>query len=53
MEGNGVVIDGTDWKDELPYQPLRKQKKAVRFKAIPYYLWGNREPGEMNVWLRY
>ncbi|MGO4109070.1 hypothetical protein [Paenibacillus sp. YAF4_2] len=24
------------------------RKKAVRFKAIPYYLWGNREPGEMS-----
>lgn len=24
----------------------------VSFKAIPYYLWANREPGEMRVWLR-
>ena len=23
-----------------------------RFKAIPYYLWANREPGEMRVWMR-
>ncbi len=22
------------------------------FKAIPYFLWANREPGEMRVWLR-
>ena len=22
------------------------------FKAIPYYLWANREPGEMRVWIR-
>ena len=24
----------------------------VGFKAIPYFLWANREPGEMRVWLR-
>ncbi|MDE2857404.1 MAG: glycoside hydrolase family 127 protein [Chloroflexota bacterium] len=22
------------------------------FKAIPYYLWANRDPGEMRVWIR-
>ncbi len=22
------------------------------FRAIPYYLWANREPGEMRVWIR-
>ena len=21
-------------------------------KAVPYFAWGNREPGEMLVWLR-
>ena len=25
---------------------------AFTFKAIPYYLWANREPGEMRVWIR-
>ena len=27
-------------------------KKAVTLKAIPYALWCNRTPGEMQVWLR-
>ena len=27
-------------------------KTEFAFKAIPYYLWANREPGEMRVWLR-
>ena len=53
VEGDGLVTDDTGWRDDLPYLPLNKQRKAIRFKAIPYYLWGNREPGEMNVWLRY
>ena len=26
--------------------------KACRIKMIPYYLWDNRAPGEMLVWLR-
>jgi DUF1680 family protein len=24
---------------------------AVTFSAVPYFLWGNREPGPMRVWL--
>jgi DUF1680 family protein len=53
VEGAGFVTDDSGWEPGLPYRTLSKQKKAVRFKAIPYYLWGNREPGEMSVWLRY
>ncbi len=25
---------------------------AFSFKAVPYYLWANRAPGEMRVWIR-
>jgi len=53
IEGNGVVAQNSGWEEDRPYRPLNKQSKEVRFKAIPYYLWGNREPGEMSVWLRY
>ncbi|NBD27251.1 glycoside hydrolase family 127 protein [Paenibacillus glycinis] len=53
VEGEGLAADETAWPEEgLPYRPLRKLDKPVRFKAIPYFLWGNREPGEMSVWLR-
>ncbi|MEY8746096.1 hypothetical protein [Paenibacillus tundrae] len=34
------------------YKPLAAEPEQVRFIAIPYYLWGNREAGEMSVWLR-
>jgi Uncharacterized protein conserved in bacteria len=53
VEGNGLVTNESGWQEGLPYRLLSKERTAVRFKAIPYYLWGNREPGEMNVWLRY
>ncbi|CAK4836521.1 unnamed protein product [Aphanomyces euteiches] len=52
VEGDGQVVDGSAWSEGQPYQPLKKQTWPVRFKAIPYYLWGNRQPGEMSVWLR-
>ncbi|MCA0755812.1 glycoside hydrolase family 127 protein [Paenibacillus sp. N4] len=53
VEGDGLASDEFEWPEDKPYQPLGNQKKPVRFKAIPYYLWGNRKPGEMSVWLRY
>jgi DUF1680 family protein len=27
-------------------------RKSIRLKAIPYYAWANREPGQMRVWIR-
>jgi hypothetical protein len=40
------------------YLPLEEEDGARReepaaFRAIPYYLWGNRGEGEMAVWVRY
>ncbi|QJD82889.1 glycoside hydrolase family 127 protein [Cohnella herbarum] len=52
VEGDGLVVDDSVWSEGQPYQPLKDQTRPVRFKAIPYYLWGNRQPGEMSVWLR-
>ncbi|MGG4147126.1 beta-L-arabinofuranosidase domain-containing protein [Paenibacillus algorifonticola] len=52
VEGDGVMTDPASWSDGKPYRPYTKQRKAVRFKSIPYYLWGNRLPGEMSVWLQ-
>ena len=62
--GGCVVIEGRafregarDWADAL-YLPLEEEDGARReepaaFRAIPYYLWGNRGEGEMAVWVRY
>ncbi|WP_433706917.1 glycoside hydrolase family 127 protein [Paenibacillus illinoisensis] len=52
VEGDGLTADGSAWPEDQLYQPIRKPRIPVRFTAIPYYLWGNREPGEMSVWLR-
>lgn len=52
VEGDGVMTDPASWSDVKPYRPYTKQRNAVRFKSIPYYLWGKRQPGEMSVWLQ-
>ena len=56
--GGAVVIEGpamreeeSDWSGGL-YSVSEKKGVPVKFKAIPYYLWGNRGEGEMAVWLR-
>jgi DUF1680 family protein len=57
--GNIPVINGTimrldqaNWEGRLYRSALRPIEKAVRFTAIPYALWANRDPGEMLVWMR-
>ncbi len=54
--GRMVVLNGTarvaarqDWKRRL-YQPAAAARQ-VNVKAIPYYLWDNRAPGPMRVWM--
>jgi DUF1680 family protein len=41
-------LDG--WKDTL-YAPHRSKMRKRPIMAIPYFLWANRDPGEMNVFL--
>jgi len=50
LTGEGLRSDDS-WKDEL-YRPVMRGKNSVRITAIPYAFWGNREPGEMTVWIR-
>ncbi len=40
-----------DWNGDL-YRTAAPQTETVPIKAVPYYAWDNREPGEMLVWLR-
>lgn len=54
ITGEAVRTKPTKWDGGL-YQPQSKLQysyDAVPFKAIPYSLWANREPGEMRVWIR-
>jgi DUF1680 family protein len=48
----GAEADATtDWRSAL-YRAEPAKKESTAIKAIPYFAWDNREPGEMLVWLR-
>jgi DUF1680 family protein len=54
VTGDAMRIEPADWSGNL-YQPLSSvtyKTSTLKFKAIPYCFWANREPGEMRVWLR-
>ncbi len=34
------------------YQKVSSRRKQCQITAIPYFLWANRKPGEMIVWIR-
>jgi DUF1680 family protein len=45
-----------DWENQL-YRHVKLPRevdcrKVIGIKAIPYYAWGNRDPGQMRVWIR-
>jgi hypothetical protein len=51
-----VAATAAGWEDVL-YRPATRAQDsqtetALRIVGIPYYAWANREPGQMQVWLR-
>jgi DUF1680 family protein len=50
-KGYRDVFDETAAEGDL-YQPYKKEREEISIKAVPYGIWGNREPGEMLVWVR-
>ncbi|MFP3300858.1 MAG: glycoside hydrolase family 127 protein [Caldivirga sp.] len=55
--GGVVIIEGDAYElgtQGRLYESINDVKLAIRpikFKAIPYYAWANREPGPMTVWV--
>nr|WP_321457963.1 beta-L-arabinofuranosidase domain-containing protein [uncultured Cohaesibacter sp.] len=53
---NTVALSVDAWveyrQDNALYSTTPPLRKSATLKAIPYYLWDNREPGEMLVWIR-
>ncbi|OXM85746.1 glycoside hydrolase family 127 protein [Paenibacillus rigui] len=54
IEADGSADERASWQTDTPYRPLAQQRASepVKLRAVPYYLWGNRTPGEMSVWIR-
>jgi len=58
LPGAPVVITASgkrqkreDWKNAL-YRPAGAGMTPATIKAVPYFMWANRKPGEMLVWMR-
>lgn len=52
ITGKAERLETDDWKADL-YRPVGQTiSKPTTIKAVPYYAWANRKPGEMLVWIR-
>jgi len=51
LSGKAVTDTVSDWNGTL-YRTEPPKSEPVAIKAVPYYAWDNRAPGEMLVWLR-
>lgn len=49
IEGSALAAASTDWNGLYRTEPARLADHALR--AVPYFLWANRTPGAMAVWL--
>jgi DUF1680 family protein len=50
LVAEGAAATAADW-DEALYRSLPPDETPATFVAAPYYLWNNREPGRMLVWI--
>jgi Uncharacterized protein conserved in bacteria len=51
IKGEAECMDEEQWNGSL-YGPVLTKTKTVNIQAVPYFLWGNRNAGEMTVWIR-
>ncbi len=49
---SGLRLTRSLAKEDALYGEPQFEKSAARLTAVPYCLWGNREPGEMLVWMK-
>lgn len=49
--GTAYRLDSSLWKEDCLYAESKMNLTPIEVKAIPYYSWCNRKPGEMLVWI--
>ena len=49
LTADGARLSDGDWN--ALYRPNPPTEKPTTLTALPYYLWNNRGPGTMMVWL--
>lgn len=52
LEMDGIRFEEESEQSESLYSTVPPKQKTQRLLAVPYTLWGNRTPGEMQVWIR-
>ena len=50
ITGAAYRLDEQEWGEDL-YAAKEPARTPCTLKAVPYYAWCNREPGEMLVWI--
>ena len=50
IRAEAEISDVRDWGEAL-YRAAPPSRRPAELTAVPYYLWDNREPGEMLVWI--
>ena len=50
IRAEAEISDVRGWGEAL-YRAVPPARRSAELTAIPYYLWDNREPGEMLVWI--
>lgn len=50
IDGKGACANSAAWDQGL-YCAMRPTTVKTDFRAIPYFLWGNRKIGSMTVWI--
>jgi DUF1680 family protein len=50
LVAEGRTASTKDWNGNL-YRTAPPREEPAKLAAIPYYLWNNREPGRMLVWM--
>ncbi|HEV7275029.1 MAG TPA: beta-L-arabinofuranosidase domain-containing protein [Devosiaceae bacterium] len=51
LEAEGYATTTEGWNGRL-YRRDPPKLRSAHLSAIPYFLWANREPGPMTVWIR-
>ncbi|MCS7113483.1 MAG: glycoside hydrolase family 127 protein [Nitrososphaerota archaeon] len=51
-DGYTFELDDSERILYTPIDKLRYKVRRVKFRAIPYYAWANRDPGPMSIWIR-
>jgi DUF1680 family protein len=54
IRGEALAIDPNKFGERLyaPKAEVKYEARRVKFTAIPYYAWANREASPMTVWIR-